>query len=32
VFAVLTGIAETGLALSLVLGAARRLGYTFGAI
>jgi len=31
VFATLTGIAETGLALSLLLGAARRLGYTFGA-
>src|SRR5262249_60171371 len=31
VFATLTGIAETGLALSLLLGAARRLRYTCGA-
>jgi nitrite reductase (NO-forming) len=32
VFAVLTGIAETGLALCLLLGVARRLGYTAGAV
>lgn len=31
-FAVLTGAAETGLALCLLLGLARRLGYTAGAI
>lgn len=31
-FAVFTGIAETGLALCLLLGLARRLGYTAGAI
>lgn len=32
VFAVLTGVAETGLALGLLLGVARRLGYTAGVI
>ena len=32
VFAVLTAIAETGLALCVLLGAARRLGYTVGAV
>lgn len=31
-FAVLTGIAETGLALCLLLGAARGVSYTAGAI
>lgn len=31
-FAVLTGVAETGLALCLLLGLARRLGYTVGVI
>jgi thiosulfate dehydrogenase [quinone] large subunit len=31
-FAVLTGIAETGLALCLLLGVARRAGYTAGAV